>query len=543
MKILSIYPNHNSTICLLDNGNVILNWEQERHTRIRHDYGFDDQFVLSCLELAEWDIDDLDILCINHDKNLAPRIEGTRNGPPIAVPDTKSHFIRKFWTELFGHRLEAFAINHHVAHAASAYYTSPFEKCVIMTFDGGGDGANLSFSIGNNGKIDNFISREVPYLALWWDGISVGNFRCKPFHEMDPGSAAGKIMALAAYGEVEESLRFALVNEMDEQQVKQHPIFQDQGIYVFNNFKDFSSTESPESQNLAKCLQDITEVELGNYFRAAYKHGNGVDNLCYAGGVALNCVATSVAARKSSFRSIHVPPCPHDGGLALGMAQFVYYDVLDQPWKPKFFSPYTGPEWPIDQVTKVTRIAHSAGYDVQKVRSNDVGDLLAKGTILGICRGKSECGPRALGHRSIICRPDLPGIRDRLNFIKNREWYRPFAPIILEEFAHELLEDSQFFSPYMSLAGTISNDWLERLEGVRHIDDSTRPQVLSKLADHFLYEAIERLFEITGIPAVLNTSFNCQEPIVETPKNAYETFLSIELDALLLDDFLISRRI
>jgi predicted NodU family carbamoyl transferase len=120
-----------------------------------------------CLELSGWDIDDVDLLCINHDKNLAPRIERTRNGPPIDVPETTSQFVRGFDTEFLGRWISAYAVNHHVAHAASAYYTSPFDLATILTFDGGGDGMNISFSIGREGKIQNLIAREVPYLALW----------------------------------------------------------------------------------------------------------------------------------------------------------------------------------------------------------------------------------------------------------------------------------------------------------------------------------------------------------------------------------------
>ena len=540
MKILSLFPNHNSAVCLLEDGEVILNWEQERHTRVRHDYGFDDEFIRLCLELVRWDPQDIDVLCVNHDKHLAARIEQSRGNPPMDIPGTEAEFVRGFQTVLFGRRFDAYAINHHLAHAASAYYTSPNDHCAILTFDGGGDGANISFSVGNGGKIDKFISKNVPYLALWWDGMSVGNFGYRPIHEMDPGSAAGKIMALAAYGELEEPLRNALVGEMEQRKIRQHPIYSDQGIYVFDNFRDFSDTSTPLSQDLAKCLQSITETELEKYFELAYEHGGGGKNLCYAGGIALNCVATSVAAKNSRFSSVHVPPCPHDGGLALGMALFLYHQVFDHSWTPKFFSPYTGPEWPADSVASVLQNARAEGHEVKEVVADDIGDLLIEGKILGVCRGKSECGPRALGHRSIICRPDLPEIRDRLNTLKRREWYRPFAPIVLDEFAQEVLEEVRWFSPYMSFAETISSKWLKSLEGVRHIDDSTRPQILTKQSDPYLYQMIKRQYSVSGIPAVLNTSFNCQEPIVETPENAYLTFKEIGLDALILGDYLIS---
>ena len=156
----------------------------------------------------------------------------------------------------------------------------------------------------------------------------------------------------------------------------------------------------------------------------------------------------------------------------MGMALFLYHQVFDHSWTPRFFSPYTGPEWPADSVASVLQNAGAEGHEVKGVLANDIGDLLIEGKILGVCRGKSECGPRALGHRSIICRPDLPEIRDRLNTLKKREWYRPFAPIILDEFAQEVLEDVRSASPYMSFAETISSNWLKSLEGVRHIDDS-----------------------------------------------------------------------
>jgi carbamoyltransferase len=165
--------------------------------------------------------------------------------------------------------------------------------------------------------------------------------------------------------------------------------------------------------------------------------------------------------------------------------------------------------------------------------------MIVDGQIIGLSRGKSECGPRALGHRSIVCRPDLSDIQDRLNLLKKREWYRPFAPIVLDQFAGEILDAAAAHSPYMSMAYDIAEAWHGPLEGVRHVDDSTRPQILTRENAPFLYAVIEQVYAKTEIPAILNTSFNNQEPIVETPGDAFATFLATGMDALVLEDYAI----
>ena len=190
MKILSIYPNHDSAICLLEDGEVVLNWELERYSRIRHDYGYSEQFIRICLDQAGWRISDVNILCINYDRNLAPRIEGTRAGPPFAIPETIENYIVNFHTKFLGHEVEAYAINHHLAHAASSFFTSPFDTSAILTFDGGGDRKNISISRGTGNRIEDFAASEVPYLALWWEGMGTGNFGFEPMHVMDPGFAS-----------------------------------------------------------------------------------------------------------------------------------------------------------------------------------------------------------------------------------------------------------------------------------------------------------------------------------------------------------------
>ena len=178
----------------------------------------------------------------------------------------------------------------------------------------------------------------------------------------------------------------------------------------------------------------------------------------------------------------------------------------------------------------------------EKSSVDKISDYLSERKVICMFRGRSESGPRALGHRSIMCVPDSNKGRDYLNFkIKNREWYRPYAPIILDKFADEILDDYIQNSPYMTTSAYIKQNWREKLDAVNHIDNSTRPQILKKEHDPFLYQLIESVYFKTGIPVLLNTSFNKQEPIVETPSDALNTFRKFNIDFLVLNDFIVKK--
>jgi len=499
MISLSLYNGHNAAICILKDGEILLNWELERFTRIKHDYGFNQEFLDKSLELCGIQMTDIDVILSNRQNYNRPS--------PWEIPFTEE-------SQVFEH---GYAINHHLAHVASAYYTSPFTHATVATWDGGGDNENASYAIAKGNRIERYQRGNGKNIAGWWSSITLNNYRMPRLHDWDPGSGAGKIMALAAYGVPSDELEDKIEEDMSGE-VKSH--FTDTKAFAFNDDEDLSVL-SKRSLDVAASLQSKTEKELEKYYSKVYEDAPD-ENLCIAGGLALNCVANTKV--KTSFKNLHVPPFPNDTGLAIGMALYHWHHILDNP-KGNWFSPYLGPEWEYKGDEAVT---------VEKV-----ADALETGLVC-ICRGRSESGPRALGHRSIIGLTSRD-YRDYLNtYVKRREWYRPYAPIILDKYADKVLENPSP-SPYMSKSATIREEWRDSLIAVDHIDNSTRPQIIERHHDEFIYDVIEEVYRRTGVPAILNTSFNLQEPMVETPEDALKTFDKFPIKTMVLGDYMVRK--
>ena len=540
MITLSLYNGHNAAACVMKDGGILLNWELERFTRIKHDYGYNQTFVDKTLDHCELTMDDIDVIITNQ-KDF-DRI------PPWKVPTTHTG-NKEVKFKINGK--PAYAINHHLCHVASTYYTSDFSTATIITQDGAGDDENFSWAEARGNKIANFGTEYVKNVAGWWSGITMNNYRMPRLHKWDPGSGAGKIMALAAYGETNPQLETKLEKDLllgRDILYKTTLTFTDPEGVAYNNDQDLSDTSSALSQNVAAALQSITEKEITKIYKRIYeKYPN--ENLCIAGGVALNCVANTKVT--SSFKNLHCPPFPNDTGLAVGMALYHWHHILDNPKSDYFFRPYLGPRYKNEEVLKlltgpekleVATALYLEGCEYEPVTVENLTDVLCNRDVVCLARGRSESGPRALGHRSILCVPDTKYGRDYLNKkIKKREWYRPYAPIILDHAVDEIL-DQNVVSPYMTMSATIKEEWRERLDAVNHVDNSTRPQVIRYEHEPFIYEVLERVYERTGIPVLLNTSFNLQEPIVETPHEALNTFAKFGLDYLVLHNYLVKRK-
>ena len=536
MITLSIYNGHNASACVMKDGEVLLNWELERFTRIKHDYGYNQDFIDKTLEHCELTMDDIDVVLTNGECPLRK--------PPWKVPSAANKESVKFTIN----GKEAYAINHHLCHVASAYYTSRFSTATIITYDAGADNAHFTCAEARENKITFFSATEkaplgvgskIKNIASWWSGITWNNYRMPRIHKIDPGSGAGKIMALAAYGETDLKLEEKL--EFDLEIVHQIHYTDPWHGCAYNDDQDLSDTTSEDSQNVAAALQSITEKEILKIYQRIYeKHPN--ENLCIAGGIALNCVANTKLT--SIFKNLHCPPFPNDCGCAIGMALYHWHHMLNNPKLNDFFLPYLGPEYKDEEILDLLKDKQLQQYiDYEPVTVENLTEVLCNRSVVCVARGRSESGPRALGHRSILCVPDTKYGRDYLNEkIKKREWYRPYAPIILEHAVEEVL-DQKVVSPYMTMNATIKEEWRERLAAVNHIDNSTRPQVIKYEHEPFIYEVLESVYERTGIPVLLNTSFNLQEPIVETPHEALKTFAKFGLDYLVLHNYLVKRKV
>ena len=515
MIILGLYYGHNASACVIKDGKVLINWELERFTRVKHDYGYNQKFVDKTLEHCDITYDDVDYIATNFPIGILSWIEKNepKKMPPYkSISTNGSEYLR---SDVKGKRL--IAVNHHLCHAAGAYYTSPFSRSKIFTWDGGGDGENASVSYGEGNKINQYDPKNLKNIASYWSSLCFNNYRMARIHAWDPGSGAGKIMGLSSYGTPNDKLGLDIEKDMS---LAPDPKNFDPRARAFNECEDLSDTKRFRSQNVSASLQKFTVDNLVEQIKNISRDGEA--NLCYSGGLALNCIANRDIIKRTGFENLHVPPFPNDTGLAIGAALYVWHHVLDNPKTNEYFSPYTGPDYKVGLP------------DVQKV-----GELLRAGKIICYYEGRSESGPRALGHRSILCDPSIPGIRDKLNEkVKCREWYRPYAPIILEEYAEEMLEDYNKWSPYMQTSAVIKEEYREKLGGVNHVDNTTRPQILKKEHNPILYNIIVA----SGLSAVLNTSFNYQEPIVETPDNALLTFANMgHVDTLIIGDKIYER--
>ena len=513
---------HNAAICIMKDGEILLNWELERFSRIKHDYGFNQEFLDQSLKHCNLTFDNIDVILTNkqdYGRSFASNIPTTGG---------------KEWVQFSIDGKRAYAINHHLCHVASSYYTSRFDSATVITQDGGGDDENFSWAEASGNKITKFGTERVKNIAGWWSGITMNNYRMPRLHAWDPGSGAGKIMALAAYGESDASLQYQLEVDLLS---GARSYYTDPHGTAYNNDQDLSDSTSNQSQNVAHALQTITEREVkGIYDRILYDHPN--DNLCIAGGIALNCVANTRV--KSNFKNLHCPPFPNDTGLAAGMGLYYWHHILNNPKSNELFSPYLGPEYSDEETLD---LLEKSGYNYEELTIENLADILLRREVICMSKGRSESGPRALGHRSIMCIPDSDHGRDYLNErIKKREWYRPYAPIILDIYADQILEDYNPVSPYMTTSGTIKPEWRKKLDAVNHVDNSTRPQIITYGQEPFVYQLIETINGESGIPVLLNTSFNMQEPIVETPQQSLDTFGKFEIKYLALHNYLVSKK-
>lgn len=380
-------------------------------------------------------------------------------------------------------------IDHHQSHAAYAYLTSGFKESDILAIDGRGWHYNCIF-IDKNGKITD-LSNSMWMGVLW-------NYCAKMVGFGHLG--AGKLMGLAAYGNSLDYLEMWFANFFDTSEIP-------------DKMNNLFSVYRPE--DIAASLQQAT-IDRINDLVIPLKT---CDNICVAGGVAYNGYMNEELAKH--YKGVHVPPAPGDEGQSLGTYMHADYTLNKNIHQ---ISVYSGDEYVYN--------------GTEKVDLKEVAQAIANGSIVGWYQGKSESGNRALGNRSILADPREPHIKDMINeLIKQREDFRPFAPTVLEEHYQEYFDTTQP-SPYMSRIMPVKSD---KIPGVTHIDGTARIQTLTREQNPRYYDLINEFYKITGIPMLLNTSFNCKEPIVETPDDAIATFKRTELDLLVINDYIVRK--
>lgn len=512
MRILSLFYGHDANCALLEDGEAVVVLEKERLTRIKHDQGFMD--IEPILDAYGWEPDSIDVVVI------CPRVRPTLDGRLFRwelqgeTYEANPDYLQDGWVgpaeyrysrhrvKLFDRWYDCYAVDHHLAHVAGALFTAPFEDACLLTADGGGDFRMCALAYGSGNKVPQIEygwghegeGRLQLNIGRTWASIGEYNFG------MNRLEGAGKLMGLASYGTPREEIIDTL-----RQQILYHP------------FSPYPRDESgqlrvlqldPRSQFAQDVCASLQVLTTEFYLEAAarVKSWHPSKHLVLTGGCSMNCIANTAVHKSGLFEDTWVPAQPHDGGIGLGQALFVWHHVLDRPRVPKAWSPYLG--------TDVGDMSTDVIVDIIR--------FLEAGKSVGLCYGRAESGPRALGHRSILLDPRIPDGKDRLNQrVKNREWYRPFAPMVLGDWGVP--------SKYMSYI--VPTD-AEQVPAVTQVDGTSRPQVVGDRDDPFIRKLLTAWRDKTGCSLLLNTSFNCQEPLVDTIEQARATWKRTELDVL-----------
>ena len=540
MRVLGINAVfHDPAAALVVDGETVAAAEEERFSRRKHGktpvafstWELPEAAARWCLEAAGLEPGDLDAIAYSYDPDLAPQPNGdvtAENWEPLRTLYARRAplFLKTALPGLDPDRVRF--VPHHVAHAASAHYASPFERSSVMVLDGRGERASYLAARYENGSHRVLATQDLPHsLGLLYEEATAHlGFR--------RSSDEYKVMALASYGEPVwlEELRQAVV-PTGCGGFTVEPIDWTRFCPPRRSDEEWGA----EHANLAASVQARLEEML--LALSAWLHEQTGDrSLALAGGVALNCVANSKLAEAGPFDEVWVQPAAGDAGTALGAALHVARELGDEP-RP-MPGAALGREWTDDELERRLRAAKVA-YERPPDIADAAAEALAADGIVAWFQGRSEYGPRALGHRSLLAHPGRAENLERLNDVKGREQFRPVAPMVLEERAHEIFE-GPLPSPYMLFVHRVRPGWRERIPAVVHVDGTARIQTVSE-RDEPLVAAMLRAFERrTGLPVVVNTSLNTAgRPMVDDPRDALECFGSAPVDALALGPFLLRR--
>jgi len=543
---------HDSGCCLMQDGVITAAAHEERFTRVKFDPAIPFHAFMYCLQEADITIEDIDCIAYYEDpgKKLARQLwsgydPGQKDMGLKLDPLRPGREIR----EILGYEGPIKYYTHHQSHAASSYYFSGFDRAAILTVDGVGEWATCTYGAGDGNKIELFEEVQFPdSLGLLYSAIT-------GYLGFKVNSGEYKVMGLAPYG---NPLYVDPLRELI--QVKENGQFQlDMKYFDFIKGDKMFSHEleklfdrpprPPESEmeqfhkDAAHSLQVVLEEILLEKVNYIHKKVNS-ENLCMAGGVALNCVANGRILKDGPFKQLFVQPAAGDAGCALGAAALAHVDLTGaRPENKKMEHVYLGPQYNSGEIHRLLSATSLKYLDFRGSPDkllHETTRRLADGKVVGWFQGRMEYGPRALGSRSILADPRDPAMRDRINaMVKKREAFRPFAPVVLEEkmqrhFAIDhpspfMLETCQVISPLT-------------LPAITHVDNSARIQTVNKNSNPLYAGLIEDFDRMTGCPILLNTSFNVRgEPIVCTPVDALECFITTDIECLVIDDFIIDR--
>lgn len=563
---------HDSSACIVKDGELLAAAEEERFTHIKHGkrpvpfsaWELPFHAIDYCLSVADIHLNDVDHFAYSFDPYMLLG-EQFRAERRIELPLRPSEGSANGWLNPWDPLFLAYVVNarlqlkdgwphhlqprflganvdpgkwhfvdHHLSHAASTFHASPYEEAAVLTIDGRGEKATTSYYRGKGNQLTCLGQVEMPHsLGLLYE-------RMTTYLGFLHSSDEYKVMALASYGEPVFADVFRKRIHVGED-----------GSYTIDNF-DFVKLFGPVRKksdpftkhhfNIAHSLQLVLQETVLRLTQWLYER-TGLDTLCLAGGVALNCVMNAYLRDRGPFRNIWVQPAAGDAGTSLGAALWI--DAHERKTGERTFRmdhAYWGPEYSDEAIEKFLRwakVPHRKLGDVPK----EAARILADDKIVGWYQGRMEFGPRALGSRSILASPIHPEMQARLNEVKDREDFRPVAPVVLEEDASEWFEGAAY-SPFMLFVYPVREDKVDQIPAVRHVDGTARIQTVNQ-HQHPQYHALLKEFKaLTGVPVLVNTSFNTLgKPIVSSPRDAVECFWTSPFDALIIGSFLVEKEV
>ncbi len=575
MIILGLNAYHaDSSAAILVGGKLIAATEEERFRRTKHWAGFPSQAIEFCLKEAGITLDQIDYITIGRDpkaklgkkmkfllsdpfaglKTIRERLSNRKK-----IASLEHEFANHFGADAAAIKSKIKNIEHHRSHMASAFFPSPFEEAAILSIDGAGDFSTTMIGIGRGNQIKVLDSIDFP--------VSCGTFYTAftQFLGFPHYGDEYKVMGLAPYG---------VARYVDK--IKKALIFKDNGLFdwdtryfksarevvvtygenhvpvVGNLFSDhfekvFGKPRGKDEEltqdhnDIAASVQRVTE-ELLIHILSHLQKRTGLKAVCIAGGVAQNSVANGKFIGSTGFEKLYIPSAGHDAGLSMGSALYQYHQMLNRPRTEPVFSAYTGSKFSNEEIEALLT---QKGIQYKRLPDSELYDRvvakLIEPGVVGWFSGRAEFGPRALGARSIIADPRNARAKDLLNSkIKRRESFRPFAPSILKEYVGEYFEKVEDV-PFMEKVFPIKKEKQQFIPAVTHVDGTGRLQTVSKDVSPRYYALIDKFRERTGVPILLNTSFNENEPIVNTPAEALDCFLRTQMDMLVLENCLLER--
>lgn len=559
LALNSVY--HESSACLLKDGRIVGAVEEERLNRLKHakqscianphslplrsiQYLLDkENITLSEIDYIGYSFNPYKRLQnIDIEDNVELNSWGILSGEELFFSNTIK--VKELLSEL-GFKGIFLWLDHHHCHAASSFFTSPCTEAAVVTIDGIGEIFSTVIYRGNQFKLTEVKSFSYPNsLGFLWEKIS----QFLGFTEYD----ACKVMGLCAYGRPDRFLKqfssfvcigdnaFSIDNEiLNIRNTRFEPL---ENIF---NLKKRNRTDPllQEHYDIAASLQLITNQIVCSLVQLSMQTTNS-KNVCLAGGVALNCVTNSYILEHTDLEELYIPPASHDAGTSVGAVLIIWHEILKMKGRAHVSHTYLGPSFSSKEL-KFELEKNNIQYTFIDHIEKRAAELLQQGAIIGWFQGALEFGPRALGNRSLIGDPRNKHLRDIINVkVKHREPFRPFAASVLAEEAHKWfhIPKKSLSTDYMLFSFFAKDSCKELIPAVLHVDGSSRIQTVRNEVNEKYYCLIKEFFDLTGVPMLLNTSFNDDEPIVCSPHDAISTFLKTSIDYLILDNFLIERK-